>query len=218
MKQPIGRRTAVRGDRPRGFEPVAIGSADAEAVCVVVPASDLSGRRFGLWLFRIGVPLAIYLAQWRCCSTGKWTMPALPLPTRDLADGQGLVSQPGFAPVEGYSNPAWMLLCAGLMKLGLFAPAVSAKLLAAAGMLRTLILLDRLILARSRCPIWASLAGLVFLASNASLTIWCNSGLENSLYACLAAGCMLALSVRCDRRNLVIARRWRLERLARAWR
>jgi hypothetical protein len=33
---------------------------------------------------------------------------------RNLADGNGLVAQPGSAPVEGYSNFAWVVLLAPL--------------------------------------------------------------------------------------------------------
>jgi hypothetical protein len=39
---------------------------------------------------------------------------------RNLADGHGLVLQPGAAPVEGYSNPAWLVLFAVGKLLGLF--------------------------------------------------------------------------------------------------
>jgi len=38
----------------------------------------------------------------------------------NLAHGYGLVSQAGRTPVEGFSNPAWVVLLAVLTKLGLF--------------------------------------------------------------------------------------------------
>ncbi len=112
---------------------------------------------------------------------------------RNLASGHGLVSQPGFAPVEGYSNPAWMLCCAALIKLGLFNPAVSAKALAAVCVLGTMILIDRLLNRWFALPSWAALAALLLLGLNASFVIWCNSGLENSLYALLVAASLYTL-------------------------
>ena len=49
---------------------------------------------------------------------------------RNVALGRGLVSQPGFEPVEGYSNPTWLFLCAALLKIGVFNVFLTPKLMA----------------------------------------------------------------------------------------
>jgi hypothetical protein len=144
--------------------------------------------------WKIALAFSLYLAQsallldWQVDDAGITFAYA-----RNLAAGHGLVSQPGFAPVEGYSNPAWMLLCAVLIKLGLFNPAFSAKALAAVCVLGTMIIVERLLSRWFALPSWATLAALLILGLNASFVIWCNSGLENSLYALLAAASLYAL-------------------------
>lgn len=143
---------------------------------------------------RVAAAFGMYLAaslllwQWQVDDAGITFAYA-----RNLAEGYGLVSQPGCPPVEGYSNPAWMFLCAALMKLGLFQPAASAKVLAGACVLGTLILVERLLSRTFRLGSRATLAGLALLSLNASFVVWCNSGLENSLYALLSAACLATI-------------------------
>src|SRR5271169_4124060 len=48
---------------------------------------------------------------------------------RNLANGSGLVSQPGVEPVEGYSNPLWTLALASFFRAGFFHPVWTPKLL-----------------------------------------------------------------------------------------
>lgn len=104
---------------------------------------------------------------------------------RSLAQGHGLVSQPGFSPVEGYSNPTWLLFCALLMKLGLFDISWSPKLMAAACMLLVHYSAFRLIRKDLGQPLWVALVAQVLLGTNASALVWANSGLENALFAAL---------------------------------
>ena len=49
---------------------------------------------------------------------------------RSLADGYGLVAQPGAAPVEGFSNPLWTIGLSAFFAAGAFHPVVVPKLLA----------------------------------------------------------------------------------------
>ena len=65
---------------------------------------------------------------------------------RNLAEGHGLVLNPGGERVEGYSNPAWVFLLALAIKLGLFDPVLTPKALAAAFTLGTFWLLARVAL------------------------------------------------------------------------
>lgn len=107
---------------------------------------------------------------------------------RNLALGHGLVSQPGVPPVEGFSNPLWTLLIAGLFRLGLFDPDWTPKALGLVLAAATLLVIGHEC-ARSRPGLMASLAPL-WLSLSTSFVVWTISGLENSLLAVLlAASC-----------------------------
>ena len=135
------------------------------------------------------VPLLIFCAH--ALLFGDWLIDDAGISfayARNLALGHGLVSQPGVAPVEGFSNPLWTLLIAGLFRLGLFDPSWTPKalglVLAAAALL--VIGHDG---SRSGPGGMAALAPL-WLSLSTSFVVWSLSGLENPLFALLlAASC-----------------------------
>jgi hypothetical protein len=102
---------------------------------------------------------------------------------RNLANGDGLVSQPGVKPVEGYSNPLWVFMLSSMGALGFNLPS-TVKPLAISLTLISIVLLffvSRSIL-RS-----LSLASLVtgLLVVQPAFVIWSVSGLENPVYVLL---------------------------------
>lgn len=123
---------------------------------------------------------------------------------RSVAEGLGPVVQAGAVPVEGFSNPTWT----GLLSLGrlvglfdhgtlfgvpdyvLFPKALA--LLCCAGLLCACYAAAAKMTSRP----WLVTAVVGFgLAAIPSFVIWCFSGLENSLYACLI-GALAALLLR----------------------
>jgi len=69
--------------------------------------------------------LGFQQSSWRCTQrfTGTWIVDDAGLTfayARSLSSGDGLVLQPGAAPVEGFSSPAWMALLVVGRWLGLF--------------------------------------------------------------------------------------------------
>lgn len=116
--------------------------------------------------------------------------------SRDVADGFGPVLQPGAAPVEGYSNPTWMLLLALGKLVGLFDHGtlfgvndqiLFPKALALACCLGILVLFYFGAKTLSRRPALITFAAGAALAAIPSFVIWCFSGLENSFYALTVA-------------------------------
>lgn len=111
---------------------------------------------------------------------------------RSVSEGLGPVLQPGVDPVEGFSNPTWLLLLALGRVLGLFDHGTIAgipdyvlfpkalALLCCAGILTLCHLIYRRML--NRAWVATAVTGL-FLACVPSFVIWSFSGLENSLYA-----------------------------------
>jgi hypothetical protein len=116
--------------------------------------------------------------------------------SRDVADGFGPVLQPGASPVEGYSNPTWMILLALGKLVGLFDHGtlfgvsdqiLFPKALALACCLGVLVLFYFGAKTLSRRPALITFAAGAALAAIPSFVIWCFSGLENSFYALTVA-------------------------------
>ncbi len=113
---------------------------------------------------------------------------------RHLAQGYGLVSQPGMMPIEGYSNFTWVILLAPTMFLNVFDPVITPKLISILLVAGTFVIIT-LMLRPVRGGRWIALAALILTALNSSFVIWTISGLENALYVFLVA-LMLWVSVR----------------------
>jgi len=154
-----------------------------------------------LRLLSIAVPLVVFVAHsslfwgWIVDDAGISFAYA-----RNLAYGHGLVSQPGFAPVEGYSNPLWVGLQAPLMRAGLFDATITPKLLSLALVGASFVLIYRTLAlaAGSLGGRWAqALPGLplLLLSLNTPFVVWTTSGLENPLFV-LELSLLLYLSMR----------------------
>ncbi|MCR6484727.1 glycosyltransferase family 39 protein [Amycolatopsis sp. OK19-0408] len=116
--------------------------------------------------------------------------------SRDVADGYGPVLQPGAEPVEGFSNPTWMILLALGKLVGLFDhgtlfgvndQVLFPKALALACCLGILVLFYFGAKTLTRRPALVTFIAGATLAAIPSFVIWCFSGLENSFYALTVA-------------------------------
>jgi hypothetical protein len=131
-------------------------------------------------------PLALYGLN--AAAYGDWLIDDAGITfayARNLAAGHGLVAQPGAAPVEGFSNPAWTLLLALFFAAGAFDPVWTPKLVAGA-----LVALAFALVLRTPGPRatrgW-NLLPLLLLAVSTPFVAWTTSGLENALLAALCA-------------------------------
>ena len=139
-------------------------------------------------------PFALYLAH--ALFFGDWIVDDAGITfayARNVALGFGAVSQPGMPPVEGFSNPAWMLLLVPFFWLGAFDPVVTPKAIAAVLVLATFVQLRRVVGRLLPRPDLAAGLGLWLIAANPSFVIWSCSGLENPLYALLVASSTVAV-------------------------
>jgi len=155
------------------------------------------------WAALAAVAGGLLLLGWRAAQYGLWLVDDAGITfayARSVADGFGPVLQPGAAPVEGFSDPTWLVVLVigkwcGLFDSGtLFGipdfvlyPKVIA-LLCCAGILVACYVAARRV---SRWPALITFATGVVLAAIPSFVIWCFSGLENSLFA--LAVCVLAV-------------------------
>lgn len=135
------------------------------------------------------------LLTWHASFYGSWLVDDAAITfayARSFTEGLGPVVHPGADPVEGYSNPAWLLVLAIGRLLGLFDHGtllgvpdyvVFPKAMAAlccAGILVACFGVARRI---SSHPALITLAVGGVLAAVPSFVIWCFSGLENPLFA-----------------------------------
>jgi hypothetical protein len=161
-------------------------------------------NRSFLWL----VPFAVYLLHsllfrgWIVDDAGISFAYA-----RHLAEGHGLVSQPGMPRVEGYSNPLWVFLLALPLLAGAFDPTITPKILSLLLVAGAFALLDAALRRLSGGSRAVSLVTLLLAAVNTPFVIWTSSGLENPLYAFLFC-LLLWIAVR-ERENLPQAGRRR---------
>lgn len=101
----------------------------------------------------------------------------------NLAAGRGLVFNAATPPVEGYSNLSWIVLLAGLARLGLDLPVWAAQIGRVLSLLN-LLLVYGLSVAIVRQRGWALVAP-ALLALTAPYALWARGGLETMWYATL---------------------------------
>ncbi|MFB7994380.1 hypothetical protein ACFC4G_16380 [Streptomyces sp. NPDC056002] len=177
-----------RPDRPRPVPAVHAPHAG--------PASRL--RR---WADPAAVLAATALIAVRAAGLGRWIVDDAAVTfayARSVDEGLGPVQLPGASPVEGYSNPSWLVLMAVGRRLGLFDHGAflgvsdlvlypkALALLCTAGTLACIAWAARAV-APGRAWAVTLLAGAA-LATNLSYVAWSFSGLENPLYGLTAAG------------------------------
>lgn len=99
---------------------------------------------------------------------------------RNLAQGAGMVAQASHVPVEGFSNPLWVFLLAGLILMLGHGPVIVLKLLSWVLLAGFLGVVARSLISRGASSLSVCLA-LILLALQPSLLIWSNAGLEGPL-------------------------------------
>lgn len=117
---------------------------------------------------------------------------------RNLSRGYGFVSQPGRAPVEGFSDFLWVLALVPTFWLRLFHPVLTPKLLSALAVLGGFALLQRALFRRTASLLPGAMA-CAFLAISPPLVIWTASGLENGLLFLLVAALFAVIAERTPR-------------------
>jgi tetratricopeptide (TPR) repeat protein len=112
---------------------------------------------------------------------------------RNLADGFGLVFNPGFERVEGYTNFLWVVILAAFDSVGI-APERIANVLSALCGVAIWWAVYRYCRRRADRPVWIAVLPLFLLASTRSFAVWCTSGLETKLFEMLVVlGVMTAI-------------------------
>jgi arabinofuranosyltransferase len=111
----------------------------------------------------------------------------------NLANGHGLSFNPTEAPVEGYSNLLWILLCALLRKLGFGLPGT----IPAIGILLAVFNITLLwaLYRRRRLPSLQMLLPLLVFASSGPVVMYEVSGMEMPLYAFLLLAVVYSLDL-----------------------
>ncbi|MFI5780919.1 hypothetical protein [Nocardia sp. NPDC051570] len=163
-------------------------------------------RRGRAWSAPVAAVLGgVVLLGWRAAAYGSWVVDDAGITfayARNVAQGLGTVLQPGAHPVEGFSDPTWLLVLVVGRWCGLFdhgtvfgipdyvAYPKAIALICCAGMLTACYLAARRV---SRWPALITVASGATLAAIPSFVIWCFSGLENALFA--LAVCVLAVHI-----------------------
>ena len=138
---------------------------------------------------------------------------------RTISEGGGIAQQPGATPSEGYSNPTWTFLLAGLRKIGVFdaghtwfgVPDYVAviRILGVVFFIGTLLafwLAARALFSKQLAVAAVAIGGTT-LACVPSYVIWAIGGLENPLYGFLIA-LLGALLVRAVAKGELLAPRY----------
>ena len=121
---------------------------------------------------------------------------------RNLAEGFGLVFNPGFERVEGYTNFLWVLLLAAGDLLGVapeYAASPLSLLLTVA--LWALVAREAVILGEDDRTTWAVAAAPLLLGATRSVAVWATSGLETRLYELLVVAATLRVVSEVERRG-----------------
>lgn len=165
---------------------------------VTVPAEDDARPRRTPLLAVAAVLTGLILIGWRAAQYGRWVVDDAAITftyARNISEGLGPVSQPGVAPVEGFSNPTWTALLALGRLLGLFDRGTlfgipdyvlfpkALALLCCAGILAAVHSAAALV---TRRPWVITVLVGAGLAAVPSFVVWSFSGLENGLFALTA--------------------------------
>lgn len=140
----------------------------------------------GMEIITLVVPFLLYL--YLTLSLSGWIMDDAGISfayARNLAHGHGLVSQPGLAPVEGYSNFLWVILMAPFFLFNIFDPFITSKTVSLVLVGITFYYLNKSMIYLTGGNLLASFTALTCLALNTSFTVWTCSGLENPLLIAL---------------------------------
>jgi hypothetical protein len=113
---------------------------------------------------------------------------------RNLAQGYGLVAQAGLPPVEGYSNPLWVILLVPFFLFGLFHPVIVPKLLGLSCVVAGFVLYYRRAARDESCGRMTAIVGLSLMALQSAVVIWSVSGLENGLYLLLIVSLIVMMA------------------------
>lgn len=145
-----------------------------------------------LWLYRLLIAGCVaWLCQFSLRRVWHFTIDDAGISyayAKHIAEGLGPVAVVGGPRVEGYSNPLWVALLAGLHAAGLPLPVVAkalgvgfllATLAAAAVYLQTI--QDRRAHEIGASSLWVALG----LAGCLEVVVWTVAGLENALFSCL---------------------------------
>lgn len=120
---------------------------------------------------------------------------------RNFAQGNGLVSQIGAPPVEGYSDTLWLLMVGAAIRLQVFDLVWTPKLLSILLVGAMYAVVGRLWVREIGLPAKWALVALVGLSLQTGFVVWCVSGLENALYAYTAVLVLYCTMVAQTRRN-----------------
>ncbi|MFI5315281.1 MAG: hypothetical protein ACHQ6T_06255 [Myxococcota bacterium] len=115
---------------------------------------------------------------------------------RNLAEGYGLVFNPGYERVEGYTNFLWVLLLAAVARTSGIAPEVAAQPLSLAATVGLWAALARYAW-RARLPgdsLWPVALPTLLLAATRSVAVWSTSGLETRLFELIVLSATLRLA------------------------
>ena len=112
---------------------------------------------------------------------------------RNLADGHGLVFNPGMAPVEGYTNFLWVLLLAAASLLGIDPQVVAPVLTVALTVVLWWLVADFAGREAPRERPWIGLIAPFLLAGTRSVAVWSTGGLETRLFEVLVVAGTLRL-------------------------
>jgi len=114
---------------------------------------------------------------------------------RNLSEGHGLVFNPGFEAVEGYSNFLYVLALALLHRLGLPPEAANGLSLAGTVALWATVAWFGLRRVTATARAWVALVPLFLLAATRSVAVWSSGGLETRWFEVLVVGGALRLVV-----------------------
>jgi arabinofuranosyltransferase len=108
---------------------------------------------------------------------------------RHLAEGHGLVFNPGLPPVEGYTNFLWVLLLAGLAAVGVPPEGAAPVLTVLATVALWAVVASWAMRDAERGGrAWTAVLPPLFLAATRSIAVWSTSGLETRLFEVLVVG------------------------------